>query len=271
MCLMQKTRSFLKWAGSKYNCIDNLLPSFPKANRLIEPFTGSGAVFMNADYPKYLLAEENNDLITLFRYVQQEGEVFIDYCEQFFSESNNTKSQYYQLRDQFNQDMDPRHRAALFLYLNRHGYNGLCRYNHQGGYNVPFGRYIKPYFPRNEMLLFHQKSQHATFVQGDFRDTFEQALPGDFIYCDPPYAPLKQDSNFSAYTSRVFGEAEHIALALSARTAAERGITVIISNHDTEFTRHHYQGADIKSFSVSRLINSDIAHRVPVREIIAIF
>lgn len=268
---MQKTRSFLKWAGNKFNCLDNILPSFPKALRLIEPFTGSGAVFMNTDYPDYLLAEENNDLILLFGYVKKDGVKFIDYCEKLFIEQNNTQEQYYILRDEFNQNIPPKYRAALFLYLNRHGYNGLCRYNLKGGYNVPFGRYHIPYFPRKEMEIFHKKSQHARFVQADFRETFLQAKKGDVIYCDPPYAPLQQDSNFSSYTSRKFGEAEHMALAESAKAASKRGINVIISNHDTDFTRAQYKGAEIKSFPVSRLISSDTSNRVPAQEILAVF
>jgi len=268
---MKKTRSFLKWAGNKYNCLNHMLPFFPKAQRLIEPFAGSGAVFMNTQYDQSLLAEENRDLISLFHHLQQEGDVFIEYCEQFFTQNHNVDSQYYQFREQFNQTTDTRLRAGLFLYLNRHGFNGLCRYNQQGIYNVPFGRYTKPYFPRIEMQLFHQKSQQATFIHRDFRDTFALALPGDFIYCDPPYAPLDQESNFSAYMGHKFSEVDQMDLATAARDAARRGIRVVISNHDTPFTRQQYQGAEIISFSVARVINSDITRRFPAQEIIAIF
>ena len=273
MCLvpMEKIKPFLKWAGNKYRCLDNILSSLPPANRLIEPFTGSGAIFMNADYSHYLLAENNMDLVSLFIHLQQEGEGFINHCEQFFIPPNNCPTQYYLLRQQFNQCADTRQRAAMFLFLNRHGYNGLCRYNQRGIYNVPFGRYIKPYFPRREMRCFYQKSQRAIFLHGDFQKTFKEAQPGDLIYCDPPYAPLQQHSNFSAYTSTKFGEQEQIILATLARDCANRGITVVISNHDTEFTRHHYQPSEIKSFPVKRSINCLPNHRVAVQELLAIF
>lgn len=268
---MQKIRPFLKWAGSKYRCLENILASFPRANRLIEPFTGSGAIFINTVYPNYLLAEINQDLISLYCYLQQEGESFINYCELLFSPENNCASQYYQLRQQFNLSTEPKHRAAIFFYLNRHGYNGLCRYNHSGIYNVPFGRYINPRFPRKEMLHFHQRSQQATFIRSDFRQTFNEAKPGDLIYCDPPYAPLQQNSNFSAYTSSVFSEKEQISLAKLAMDCANRGITVIISNHDTDFTRHHYRHSEILSFPVKRLISCQPQHRMMVQELLAIF
>ncbi len=261
----------MKWAGNKYSCLKLILEFFPAANRLIEPFTGSAAIFNNTNYPDYLLAEENQDLISLFQYLKTEDETFISWCKTFFCPENNCSIRYYEIRERFNECTDKRERAALFLYLNRHGYNGLCRYNQQGGYNVPFGRYSKPYFPEEEMRFFYKKSQQATLMQGDFRETFKHARAGDLIYCDPPYAPLIQSSNFSAYTHKKFGEEEQIVLANLARESAAQGITVIISNHDTEFTREQYHNAEIKSFTVNRRISCNAEHRSPAKELLAIF
>lgn len=238
---------------------------------MIEPFTGSASIFNNTNYPNYLLGEDNRDLVALFQHLQLEQEAFIDYCKTLFCESNNCALRYYELRKLFNQSQQPRERAALFLYLNRHGYNGLCRYNNQGIYNVPFGRYIKPYFPEAEMRYFYQKSHQATFIHSDFRQTFMLARPGDLIYCDPPYAPIMQSSNFSAYTHRKFGEKEQIILAELAREQATRGVTVIISNHDTPFTRKQYFDAEIKSFLVKRSISCHSEKRLKVTELVAIF
>lgn len=264
-------KPFLKWPGNKYRCFPQIVSDFPNANRLIEPFTGSGAIFLNTQFISYLLAEANPDLIALFHFVQNEHKPFIDYCREFFCPNNNQADRYYELRVRFNQSSDRRERAALFLYLNRHGYNGLCRYNQKGIYNVPFGRYIKPYFPQVELDYFYEKSQQATFIHADFQETFKLAQKGDLIYCDPPYSPLTQLSNFSAYTQNKFGEQEQIILANLAKDAANRGITVIISNHDTDFTRHHYQGAKIKSFAVKRHISCLAKNRLPVKELLAIF
>ncbi|STX29902.1 DNA adenine methylase [Legionella beliardensis] len=269
---MTKIKPFLKWAGSKFRCLDTILSTLPKANRLIEPFTGSGAIFINSNYPNYLLAEKNHDLILVFQMLQQEGLAFIDYCEQFFTRQNNCQDRYYQLREQFNQCQQTRMRAALFLYLNRHGYNGLCRYNQKGLYNVPFGRYIKPYFPRAEMLFFYEKSQSVKFIQGDFRATFRLAKPGDIIYCDPPYVPLSRSANFTSYTPhRKFNEQDQIELAQLAQYSATKGITVVISNHDTELTRIYYQDSHIISFPVSRFISCNSLNRKPAQELVAIF
>lgn len=268
---MNYTRPFLKWAGSKYNCLAHILDSLPESRRLIEPFAGSGAVFINTNYPTYLIAEDNPDLIQLYQFLQSEGERFIDDCEPYFCDANNTQEQYYQLRQEFNQCESPRKRAMLFLYLNRHGYNGLCRYNQKGGFNVPFGRYKKPTFPREGMRFFHLRSQRVEFKLCDFRESFALAKPGDVIYCDPPYVPLDQTSNFTAYTGKKFGEQEQIILAELSKEAAERGISVVISNHDTAFTRHHYNGAKIKSFPVQRRISCTLKNRHKVQELLAVF
>lgn len=268
---MKYTRSFLKWAGNKFSCLDHIIQALPKSTRLIEPFAGSGVVFINTDYRNYLIAEDNSDLINLFTLLQKEGDAFINYCEPLFCNTNNAAEQYYQLRTIFNQSTDPIERAALFLYLNHHGYNGLCRYNQNGGFNVPFGRYDKPSLPRERMQYFHKRSQHAIFIHSDFRATFAQAKPGDLIYCDPPYVPLQQSSNFTTYTKNKFTEADQVALAELSMASANKGITVIISNHDTDATRHYYRESEIISFPVRRHISRNIHNRTPVQEILAIF
>lgn len=266
-----KQRSFLKWAGNKYNCLKHLLPEFPTSKKLIEPFTGSATIFLNTNFKNNILAEKNLDLINLFTSIKYGGEDFINYCKSYFILENNQEESYYFLRDKFNQESDQIERSALFLYLNKHGYNGLCRYNSEGIYNVPFGRYIKPYFPYNEMLFFSKKSTTAKFIHADFYETFKLAEPGDFIYCDPPYSPIVQETNFSGYTSHKFGKDEHIKLAEIAKETAKRDIRIIISNHDTEFTRQNYSGAAIKSFMVPRTISRKTNDRQKVRELIAIF
>lgn len=268
---MIKTRPFLKWAGSKYNCLDKIIPFLPEGKRLIEPFAGSGVVFMNTQYSAHLLAESNMDLINLFTRVQKEGNEFIEHCQHYFQPQFNLKERYYQIRAEFNQSAYAQQRAVLFLYLNRHGYNGLCRYNSKGLYNVPFGLYNKPYFPRKEMQLFHQKSQSTQFIHHDFRKTFEYAERGDVIYCDPPYVPCSEKTKVVPYNQKLFTAEDQIELAELAKETAAKGIPVILSNHDTEFTRHHYRQAKIKSFPVARLISCQSALRQPVNELLAIF
>lgn len=111
-------KPFLKWAGGKYRLVDLIKTTLPKGNRLIEPFVGSGAVFLNTDYSANLLADSNPDLIKLFQLVQNEGQGFINYCQGLFVPENNTELAFYQLREEFNTTNDLRRKAALFVYLN---------------------------------------------------------------------------------------------------------------------------------------------------------
>jgi DNA adenine methylase len=268
---MAKIRPFLKWAGSKYNCIEEILQSLPQGQRLVEPFTGSGVVFMNTNYSSYVLAESNLDLIHIYTKLQNHGDPFIEYCQEYFQKDNNCKDTYYELRNEFNSMPNSKRKSAIFLYLNRHGYNGLCRYNSKGKYNVPFGLYTNPYFPAQEMRMFHQKSKDTQFIHQDFRRTFALAKPGDVIYCDPPYVPLLQTSGSIRYNQKSFTSEDQIELAELAQKAAKKGIPVIISNHDTEFTRYHYRKALIRSFPVPRWISCLSSKRQPVNELIAIF
>jgi DNA adenine methylase len=108
-------KPFLKWAGGKYKIIDKIVPALPCGQRLIEPFVGSGAVFMNTDYPAYVLCDLNPDLIALYNCIKHEGLRFIDAAEGLFTPDNNTAEAYYALRTRFNESHDPRERSALFI------------------------------------------------------------------------------------------------------------------------------------------------------------
>ena len=264
-------KAFLKWAGGKSRILDRIKAVLPQGNRFIEPFIGSGVVFLNMDYPAYLLADSNQDLINLFLHLQNEGQDFIDYCKEYFVADNNSETAYYSFRDLFNTTIDTRLKAALFVYLNRHCFNGLCRYNSKGGFNVPFGRYKSPPFPEAAMLKFHMKSHNATFTTADFRETMDKAKSGDVVYCDPPYVPLSATSSFAEYATEGFGMAEQQALADMAKKLMKRGVTVVISNHETEFTLEAYKPARILTFDVQRFISCDGDNRKKVGELLAVF
>lgn len=264
-------KPFLKWAGNKYRIADRIKAVLPEGKRLIEPFSGAAALFLNTQYPRYLIGDSNPDLINLYQQLKSEKEDFIKYAEGFFKEKNNQSEVYYDFRQQFNHTTNPRLKSALFLYLNKHGYNGLCRYNQSGGYNVPFGQYKRPYFPRDEMLFFIKKAQKARFIVSDFILTMDQAKTGDIVYCDPPYVPLSKTAAFTQYAQQGFTPDHQILLANKAQELQERGITVIISNHDTPFTREIYSQAQHYYFEVRRNISCDGAMRNTAPEILAIF
>jgi len=266
------TRPFLKWAGNKYRIIDRVKKALPEGKCLIEPFAGSAAVFLNTDYEHYIINDNNPDLIHLYKILKQDGATFIKKCRRYFSPKFNNEEQYYKLRKLFNETNDKYKRAVLFVYLNRHGYNGLCRYNLKGGYNVPFGRYKSPYFPEKEMLVFHEKAKNADFVLSGFEQVIQSAKKGDVIYCDPPYVPLSASANFTSYSTGGFNLEKQQQLADLANKTSAKGIPILISNHNTAFTRKAYGNANkITKFHVQRFISCNGSKRGTAGELLALF
>jgi DNA adenine methylase len=266
------TRPFLKWAGNKYRIIERIKKSLPDGKRLIEPFAGSAAVFLNTDYEQYLINDNNPDLIHLYNILKNDGDIFIKKCRRYFTPRYNNEDEYYKLRQKFNDTTDTHKRAILFVYLNRHGYNGLCRYNNKGGYNVPFGRYKKPYFPEKEMQFFHKKAKNAEFVLSSFEEVIGAAKKGDVIYCDPPYVPLSPSANFTTYSAGGFNIEKQQHLADLAGDMSDKGVPILISNHNTSFTRKAYNKANkIKKFYVQRYISCNGKKRESAGELLALF
>lgn len=209
-------KSPIKWAGGKTRVMPRLLKHLPKADCLIEPFVGSGTVFMNTEYRHYVLCDSNLNLINFFRQLTGRPEDTISACRWVFSGGNNAE-EFYKRRAEFNSltqkaDLDPDAallHAAYFLYLNRHTYNGLYRENLKGEFNSPFGKYAAPYFPENEMRLFAEKANDtkAIFHHADFRDS----IPGTMrlahdvvIYCDPPLHTGQQNRQFHHLRQAVY-------------------------------------------------------------------
>lgn len=261
-------KPFLKWAGRKTKLMPRLLPLFTEADVFVEPFVGSGAVWINTEYDKYILCDVNKDLINLYNTLKNEGSDFITYCKSYFSLENREKKRYYELRQRFNETEDVREKSALFVYLNRHCFNGLCRYNSKNEFNVPQGKYKTIYFPEKEMLEFHIRSQKAQFKTLDFRELFA-LLEGQcaMVYCDPPYIPLSKESSFTQYSKGGFSYEDQKDLRDCAENSES---SVIISNSDTELTRELYKNFELSTIEVNRSIGSRADSRKKVREIIAI-
>lgn len=269
---MKKNRAFLKWAGGKYPLVEEIRRYLPAGNCLIEPFVGAGSVFLNTDYDHYILADINSDLINLYNIVKSNTDDFIRDARVLFTGELNVSDKFYLLRGEFNICTDKYRRAVLFLYLNRHCYNGLCRYNMSGEFNVPFGRYKKPYFPEEELRWFAYKARNATFVCEHYQETLLKAAPGSVIYCDPPYAPLSATANFTAYHTNNFNSLDQQNLArLAYHLSAENDIPVLISNHDTALTREWYQAAALYVVRARRTISRNTQGRSKVNELLALY
>jgi len=268
---MKKNRAFLKWAGGKYPLLDDIKRHLPQGECLIEPFVGAGSVFLNTDFSRYILADINSDLISLYNIVKARTDEYVQASRELFVPETNQAEVYYQYREEFNACQDPFRRAVLFLYLNRFGYNGLCRYNLRGEFNVPFGRYKKPYFPEAELYHFAEKAQNAEFHCLSYEECMDRADVNSVVYCDPPYAPLSATANFTAYHTNSFSPKEQARLAEMAEKLVSKRIPVLISNHDTPDTREWYKAAKHFQVKVRRSISSNGGTRKKVNELLALY
>jgi DNA adenine methylase len=276
---MERIQPFLKWAGGKFKLIDKITGQFPScpSTRYIEPFVGAGALALNVNgFSEVVINDNNADLINVWMMIQNQPEDLIKQCQQYFSGSCNNETEYYRIRDAFNDRTltDKVVRAAQFIYFNKHGFNGLCRYNSKGGFNVPFGRYSGPTFDADKIRLISSKISDWFITACDFRTIMNMAGEGDVCYCDPPYVTDKEVENgFTSYSAGGFKLEDQITLSLAARKASECGAHVIVSNHDTEFTQNQYlaTGADIVRFEVQRNISCDGKNRKKAGELLAVY
>lgn len=257
-------KTILKWAGSKSGLMPELIKHLPAGDRLVEPFAGSCAVLMNTDYPTYLVADVNPDLINLYRQVKEHTRPFIVVALSLFNQ-NQTEESYYQVREDFNFNaaLPLLERAAQFLYLNRHGYRGLCRYNKRGEFNNPYGHYKQPYFPLVEIEAFAAKAQRATFECLGYSDTLSMVRAGDVVYCDPPY-----HGTFTGYHTEGFSDDDQHSLACILLGISERN-PVIVSNSDTLFTRSIYREFGLTKVTAARSVGVAAGEGKRASEIIA--
>lgn len=255
----------LKWAGSKSRIMSEINKHLPAGNRLVEPFAGSCAVMMNTDYPAYLVADVNPDLINLYRQVKDSVDEFIALAINIFTDKKSQED-YYILRESFNHNtgLSLLQRAVYFLYLNRNGYRGMCRYNQNGRFNVPFGNYLKPYFPMSEIEAFAKKAKRATFICADFSETLSMVKTGDVVYCDPPY-----DGTFAEYHGGGFGKDKQYELASVLSDVANR-YPVIASNSNTSLVKTLYRQFDLHQITAPRSIGVSAGKGKSAEELICV-
>jgi len=281
-------KTFLKWAGNKTKVLPHIIPHIGYPKRYCEPFGGSLAVALNTPAEQYILNDVNKDLVAIYRsLVNANDDSFIQYCEELFVPENNTREAYLELREHFNQATDTTERARLFIYLNKHCFNGLSRYNSKGDFNVPYGREFKDkntkekkienaYFPKEEMMNFRMyflSKQLVRFTSLSFEDSslYEDLEAGDVVYFDPPYVPVSDTANFTSYATDGFTSDQQVHLAQLAESLASKGVRVIVSNHDVPVTRDLYKSATIYPIQVTRTVAARGDSRKKANELIAVF
>lgn len=266
---MHMEKSFLKWVGSKNRLLPQLLPHLPDGKRFIEPFVGAGNVFINTNYDSYVLCDKNNDLINVYKWLRDDLASLLNETKSLF----DSRPDFCDVRERFN-NFTPilsLQRAAEFIYLNRSCFNGLCRYNSSGKFNVPSGKYKSIHFPKSELIAFSNKliSVPVELVRADFSAVIENAGFGDVIYCDPPYVSDDKNDIFTGYTPSKFDAATTKQLHDMLVLAVMRGATAIISNSNNSSIKEIFNDFDIYEIDARRSVAAN-GNRQPAREIIGV-
>ncbi|HEX6386242.1 MAG TPA: DNA adenine methylase [Anaerolineae bacterium] len=263
---------FLKWAGGKRQLLPKYAPYFPDKmaiRRYFEPFIGSAAVFFHLQPPDATLSDRNEKLIELYQAVQQGVEAVIAALKPH----RNDEAYYYRVRAQNPADLTLAERAARLIYLNKTCYNGLYRENSKGEFNVPFGRYKNPKICDEKRLRKAARAlQRVTLQVGDFAEVVKTAGEGDFVYFDPPYAPLSATSSFTGYDKYGFTEVDQARLAETIHELTGRDCLVMLSNSSAPIIYELYQGHGYRIIPIQarRSINSKPHKRGPIKELLIV-
>src|SRR5690242_17976815 len=262
----EEAQPFLKWVGGKAQLLKQFEKFFPKQiERFVEPFVGGGAVFFHLKqrFPQMraFLRDNNDELINAYIAVRDFPRELMRRLDRHLAAFNAERENYFYLvRGDHHLATTTRtvERAARMIFLNKTCFNGLWRVNSRGEFNVPIGSHKNPaLYDEQNIYAASRALQGIHLVTQDFRDTIRQTRRGDFVYIDPPYYPVSPTASFTSYTKDDFGEEQQHELAAYFTDAANRGVSLMLSNSDTEFIRHLYRNFAIHTVSARRMVNCD--------------
>jgi len=272
---------FLFYPGQKGTILERIATLIPRsAKRMIEPFTGSGVVASGLAFrfESIQASDAIPALVAAHNQAAFHPDAFVSEIEKlFFARGDGTKSRFLAARRRYNAARTPpEEKAALLIFLNRRAALGLVRHNEDGDLNISWHKSKSKSLPPTEQIREFSKrlGDKAEFSIRDFRAAIADAGPGDFVYCDPPYMPEEgKPATFTGY-SEPFDIKAHADLAALAAAAAERGATVVVSNHDSPSVREVYASATtIHSLDVDRKADRKKGKKAKMtaREVLAIW
>ncbi len=248
-------RPFVKWAGGKRQLLDILNAAAPaNFGRYYEPFVGGGAFLFSQLPDSATISDANPELINCYQVIRDDVEALIRSLRQH----KNEEEHFYAVRAKDLTKMTPVQRASRFIYLNKTCFNGLYRENKSGQFNAPFGRYENPKIVDKENLLAINKYLQESDVDiycGSYKTVLDKAMAGDFVYFDPPYAPMTRTANFANYLKGGFGLDDQAELANVFADLTRRGVQVMLSNSNTPVIHDLYKNFNIQTIRAIRSIN----------------
>ena len=257
---------FLKWAGGKTSLLPELLKHVPSPlRRYHEPFVGGGALFFAVAPRRAVLSDANGELIHCWRQVRDDVHAVLDALSVHV---------YDRVRFEAVRALEPlrlpaAERAARFIYLNKTCFNGLWRVNRAGRFNVPFGRYKNPTFHHPGLLLRASRALRGVQIhRAPFEIALQRALPGEFVYLDPPYDPVSETASFTSYTRNAFTWADQERLAAECAALDRRGVRFLLSNSATPRIRALYRAFEQRLVRAPRHISCKGERRGRVDELL---
>ena len=269
-------RPFVKWAGGKAQLLNDIKSLMPKEfNNYYEPFVGGGALFFDVA-PKIAVINDSNEELIFAYECFASNEEFSKMIERLnFYTKGHSELMYYAVREMDRKEkfltLPNYERAARLIYLNKSCFNGLYRVNGDGFFNVPFGKKekINCYNKENfDQIHSYFSESNIKILNCDFEDAVKNAKKGDFVYFDPPYDTWDNKDTFTSYAKNPFGKKEQVRLADCFKRLSEKGVYVMLSNHNTHFIQDLYNGFNLHIVEARRNINSNGKGRGKVEEVI---
>jgi DNA adenine methylase len=271
-----KIKPFVKWAGGKTQILDMIRKLLPKSfNNYYEPFLGGGALLFDLAPDSAVVSDSNEELIAAFKCFQNDNDYTLLIEELTKHQHMHSEEYYYYVRSldrmaDYN-ELPIYIKAARMIYLNKTCFNGLYRVNSKGYFNVPSGKYEKVNAYDKELydnLHEYLSNSKLKIMNADFEEVTKSAKQGDFVYFDPPYDTFDEQNNFTSYSKDAFGRSEQVRLSIVYKRLSDRGVKVMLSNHNTQLINQLYQGFNVHVIQAKRSINSKAAGRGNVEEVI---
>lgn len=267
-------KPIIKWVGGKRQLLNEIIKRVPQEyNCYYEPFIGGAAVLLFLEPENAVINDYNKELTNLYKVIKRSPKKLIELLE--IHKTNNSSDYFYKLRNLDRTDeykkLSATERAARLIYLNKVCFNGLYRVNSKGEFNSPYGKYVNPsIYSTEDIMSFHDylKKNNITILTGDFEEAVKDAKEDDFIYFDPPYAPLSATSSFTSYSDVGFSAQDQCRLKNTCDELNKKGVKFLLSNSNCEFITDLYKDYIIEFVDAKRSINSDAEGRGKIKEVL---
>ncbi|WP_200227293.1 DNA adenine methylase [Rubrivivax gelatinosus] len=244
------SRPIFRWAGSKKGIIPLLQRRTPSSfDRYIEPFAGSACLFFALNPERAILSDFNAELMHAYRALAKHPRI----VTRTASGLPNDAVAYYAIREVDPEELSETDRAARFLYLNRHCFNGVYRTNRQNCFNVPMGSRAGQPLTESEAIRCATALRRAVLVTGDFEATLDYAKRNDFVYIDPPYTSVARQT-YGEYGYGAFSHADVKRLLNCLDKLSDKGAKVLLSYVADEEVVRSLKGWSVLTFPVRRRI-----------------